>query len=201
MTKVRIHTAFLFAMSFLIALVFPTLALAHCDSLDGPVILEARAALEKQDVTPLLKWVKASDEAELRAAFDRTLVVRQLGAQAKTLADTWFFETLVRIHRAGEGAPYTGLKPAGSILPPIQEADRALQSGSVDKLAKTLSEHTAAGLRERFTHAVEARAHAAENAEAGRKFVEAYVSYVHYVEALAEILHGSGHHAGGDRHP
>jgi hypothetical protein len=191
-----------FLMSLLVAVMFPLSAWAHCDSLDGPVIVDARAALEKKDVTPMLKWVRPQDESLIREAFDRAVAVRQLGPEAKQLADTWFFETVVRIHRAGEGAPFTGLKPAGGILPPIQEADQALESGSVDKLAKTISEHTATGLRERFANAVKARSHASESPEAGREFIEAYVAYVHYVEGLVNVIHGEAHHEeGADRHP
>jgi hypothetical protein len=85
--------------------------LAHCDTLDGPVVQTARTALEKGDITPLLKWVRVEDEKEIKDAFEKTLAVRRKGAEAKELADMYFFETLVRIHRAGEGAPYTGLKP------------------------------------------------------------------------------------------
>ena len=177
-----------------LAVAFPVVVRAHCDSLDGPVILAARAALEQKDVTPLLKWVKPDDEAQIRAAFDRTLAVRKLDPEAKQLADTWFFETFVRVHRAGEGAAYTGLKPAGGIMAPIAEADHALEAGSVDKLARALSEHIANGLRERFARTVKTKAHAADSVEAGREFVEAYVAYVHYVEALANVVHGAGHH-------
>ena len=36
----------------------PGVARAHCDTLDGPVVTTAKAALEKGDVTPLLKWVR-----------------------------------------------------------------------------------------------------------------------------------------------
>ena len=183
-----------YVLGFLIAILFPVYLFAHCDSLSGPVIADARTALEKKDVTPLLKWVRAEDEAQIRAAFERTLAVRQLSPEAKDLADMYFFETVVRVHRAGEGAPYTGLKPAGSIEPVIMEADQALDSGSVDKLAKAIGEHTAQGLRERFAHALAAKAHAGESAEAGREYVEAYVNYVHYVEAVASVVHGEGHH-------
>lgn len=190
-----------FVMSLLIVVMFPLSAWAHCDSLDGPVVLDARAALEKKDITPVLKWVRAEDESPIREAFNRAIAVRQLGPEAKQLADTWFFETVVRVHREGEGAPYTGLKPAGGILPSIQEADRALESGSIDDLAKTVGQHAAQGLRERFAHAVQAKTHAADGPEAGREFVEAYVHYIHYVEALAEVVHDTGHHEGGDRHP
>ncbi len=76
-------------------------AFAHCDTLDGSVVQTARIALEKGDVTPLLKWVHADDEKEIRVAFQKTLAVRAKGAAAKELADMYFFETLVRIHRAG----------------------------------------------------------------------------------------------------
>jgi hypothetical protein len=34
----------------------PRIAGAHCDTLDGPVVMTAKAALEKGDVTPVLKW-------------------------------------------------------------------------------------------------------------------------------------------------
>ena len=88
--------------------------LAHCDTMDGPVIAAARVALEKGDVLPVLKWIRPEDEQEIRAAFSRTISVRAGGPEARALADTWFFETLVRVHRAGEGAPYAGLAPAGT---------------------------------------------------------------------------------------
>lgn len=186
------------AIAFLIV---PTCAFAHCDSLSGPVVLDARTALEKKDVAPILKWIRPEDEAQIRAAFARTLAVRQLGPEAKDLADLYFFETVVRVHRAGEGAPYTGLKPADAIAPAIVEADRALDSGSVDKLAGTIGEQAAQGLRERFASTLKTRAHAGETAEAGRAYVEAYVSYVHYVEALSDAIHGRMNAEGEDRHP
>lgn len=189
-------------IALVIALMFvPTVAFAHCDSLSGPVILDAKLALEKKDIAPVLKWIRPDDEAQIRAAFNRTLAVRERGPEAKELADLYFFETLVRVHRAGEGAPYTGLKPADEIPPAFIEADHALDSGSVDKLAKSISEHAAQGLRDRFAEALKMRAHAGESAAAGREYVEAYVNYVHYVEALAGVIHGSAHHEGEERHP
>jgi hypothetical protein len=166
---------------------------AHCDTLDGPVVVDARAALATGDVTPVLKWVQAGDEAEIRAAFDRALAVRAAGGAALELADTWFFETLVRVHRAGEGAPYTGLKPAGSVEPGLASADLAIDSGSADGLVAALAEHLDEGVRHRFGMVVAAREHAGHNVAAGRAYVAAYVDFIHYVEGLHVALAGPAH--------
>jgi len=162
----------------------PGLASAHCDTLAGPVVITAKAALEKGDVTPVLKWVKKENEKEVREAFAKTLVVRKQGKEAKELADMYFFETLVRIHRAGEGAPYTGLKPGEAIEPITAESDKALESGNVDKLIKEVSDAAATGIREKFTKALETKKNADRSIEAGREYVEAYVVFTHYVERL-----------------
>ncbi len=184
---------------FLINFIFyPATALAHCDTLDGPVVKTARIALKKGDVTPLLKWVQADDEEEIRIAFQKTLAVRAKGAEAKELADRYFFETLVRIHRAGEGAPYTGLKPGEAVDPAVALADRALESGSVDKLVDIMTKAMAIGIRERFQHASKTQKHADDSLAAGREFVEAYVIFTHYVEGLHAIIKGSGSHHGGE---
>ncbi len=178
----------------LLVLALPGLARAHCDTLDGPVVADARIALGKGDVTPVLKWVRADDEPEIRDAFALTVAVRRLAPEAQQLADTFFFETLVRVHRAAEGAPFTGLKPAGTVEPSVAAADQALAVGSVDRLAKDLAEHVATGVRDRFARALEAKKHAVESVAAGREFVEAYVSFVHYVEEVARTIHAEAHH-------
>lgn len=179
-----------------ILLLLPHMAIAHCDTLDGPVVMTAKKALEKGDVTPILKWVKPEHEAEIREAFTKTLAVRTKGPESKELADMYFFETLVRVHRAGEGAPYTGLKPAGADLgPAVAGADRALETGTIDSLVKLVTDDVSAGIHKRFHHAFEAKKHADDSVEAGRKFVEAYVEFVHYVERLHnDALTSAVHH-------
>ncbi|MBW1607979.1 MAG: hypothetical protein JRG87_07190 [Deltaproteobacteria bacterium] len=167
---------------------------AHCDTLDGPVVETAKKALASGDVTPLLKWVSADDEKMIRTAFQKTLEVRKLGPQARNLADMYFFETLVRIHRAGEGAPYTGLKPGTAVDPAVALADNALESGSVDKLVNILTDATSKGIRERFHRALKAKKHADESVAAGREFVESYVIFTHYVEGLHTIIKGASEH-------
>lgn len=177
------------------ALLFaPVSAFAHCDTLDGPVVGDARAALDAGNVTPVLKWVRADDVAAITAAFDRTLAVRKLGPEAKTLADMYFFETLVRIHRAGEGAPYTGLKPAGAVEPVIAAADQAIVAGKADPLVAEVTGAVAHGIRARLERVAAARAHMNDSVEAGRAYVAAYVDYVHYIEAVHQAAAGGAAH-------
>src|SRR5512142_3315308 len=157
---------------------WPSLACAHCDTLDGPVVKAARAALAANDVSMVLQWVKPEHEAEIRSAFDQTIRVRKAGADAQALADRYFFETLVRVHRLGEGAPYLGLQPAGSVEPAIALADTALEKGSADALTKELTSAVAAGLRERFEKAAAAARGAKTDVDRGRAFVAAYVEFI-----------------------
>ncbi len=171
---------------------------AHCDAIDGPVVTEAVAALERSDVTPLLKWVAPEHEDEIRAVFKRTLAVRGQGADAKELADTLLFETLVRLHRAGEGAPYTGLKPAGHVDPALAAADQAIAAGTADQLARELGLAAERGVKERFERVLAARKYKDQSVEAGRKYVAAYVLFVHYVEGLHVRLRGGASRAHGD---
>lgn len=175
------------------ALVLPLPLLAHCDSMDGPVVQAARAALATNTVELVLVWVQPEDEQEIRDAFARTVHVRATGGEARDLADLWFFENLVRVHRAGEGEPYTGLKPAGYPVPAgIARADEALVEGSVDDLVRELADHVAQSLRERFDRVVELSEHPPADVAAGRARVRAYTEYMHYVEALHTLLTGEG---------
>jgi hypothetical protein len=176
-------------------------AVGHCDGMDGPVVLLAKKALETGNVNLVLPWVRAEDETEITHAFDHAMSVRKLGPQARELADRHFFETLVRIHRAGEGAPFTGLKPAGRDLgPAIPAADRALEDGSVDTVVRLVTDAVARGIRERFQAAWSKRRFDPNDVEAGREYIEAYVPYIHFVERLYDVAkesaHGHSHESG-----
>jgi len=174
-------------LAFGLTLTAPGPALAHCDSLDGPVVKAAQKALDTRNPALVLIWVQAKDEPEIRTAFEQTVAVRALGPQAKELADRYFFETLVRVHRAGEGAPYTGLQPAGRDLgPAIPAADKALDSGSVEPVVALLTGAMQAHLREHFKEAIAAKAFRPGDVNAGREYVKAYVEFIHYVERLYE---------------
>lgn len=177
-------------------------ARAHCDTTGGPVIPEARAALAKGDVTPVLKWVKKENEAEITAAFAKAVKVRSQGPEAQELADHYFLETLVRLHRAGEGAPYTGIRDE-PVQPIVAMADKALADGSADGMIAKMSAHMARAVQEKFQKALEAGKHKDESVQAGREYVEAYVTYMHYVEGLRDtIMSAGGHqHAGAGHAP
>ena len=159
-------------------------ASAHCDTLDGPVVAAARKALDSGNVNPVLIWVQKKDEGEIRNMFLKTVAVRKAGGQAKEVADMYFFETLVRIHRAGEGAGYTGLKPAGKIEPPIAAADKSLETGKLEGVAKLVSERTERGLHSHFENMMKKKNYNPNDVAAGRAFASAYVEYTHYVERL-----------------
>ena len=174
------------------ALLVATPASAHCDGLDGPVVAAARKALESGDVNPALIWVQPKDEAEVRRVFLEAAAVRTLNAQAREMADRYFFETLVRVHRAGEGAPYTGLKPAGRDLgPAIPLADQAVATGSERELAEFAAKEVQQGIHEKFADLQRKRDFRPDDLAAGRQYVASYVTFVHYVEALHEAA-GSG---------
>ena len=167
---------------------------AHCDTLDGPVVTAGRCALEERNVNLALIWVQKADETEIVRGFEHALAVRKLGAEARQLADRFFLETLVRVHRAGEGAPFTGLKPAGGDLgPAVPAGDKAIETGDVEPLARLLASDLHRGLEVQFKAVLSRRKFRANDVPAGREYVRAYVSYIHYVEALHAAMNTAAH--------
>jgi hypothetical protein len=175
-------------------LIQPSSVRAHCDGLDGPVVKAAMRALETGNVNLVLIWIQEQDEEAIKEAFKKTVAVRKLSPEAKDMADMYFFETLVRIHRAGEGAPYTGLKPAGRDLgPAIPAVDKALEDGSVKALVKLLTGCVSDGVLEHFKHTSEKKKFNLDDVGKGREFVKAYVEFVHYVERIYEATQKQAH--------
>ena len=199
MKRTNVFNACLLGISAIFAVFFatPNIASAHCDTLDGPVIQDARKAIEAKDITPVLKWVKPHDEKAVRAAFRKVLAVSAKNHEA---AENSFFTTLVKIHRAGEGAPFSGLKPAGAVEPAVAEADKALASGSAEALVKLVTDDIVAGIRKRYEHAAATYKHKDESVAQGREFVEAYVAYTHYVERLHQDATGKDAHDAHGEH-
>lgn len=194
---------FVACMALLAAgLLTPAAALAHCDGMDGPVVKAAQKALAEENVNFVLIWVQPGDVATIKTAFQKTLAVRKLSPEARELADMYFFETLVRVHRTGEGAPYTGLKPAGRDLGPvIPAADKAITEGKVEPLLKLLPPATHTDIRKHFTDVAAKKHYREDDVQAGRAYVEAYVTFMHAAEGVHEGGHGDAadhHHQGGE---
>ena len=197
-------TGCLIFTALVLTLIGPQGAVAHCDGMDGPVVKAAQQALASGNVNLVLIWVRPDDEADIRAAFARTAAVRKLHPEARELADLYFFETLVRVHRAGEGASYTGLKPAGRDLgPAVPAADKAIKEKSVEPLVKLITGESASGIRKRFEELTAARKFDVNDVGAGRQFVKHYVEFVHYVEGLYQSAQGSAgeHSESTGKHP
>lgn len=174
-------------------LLFPAKSLAHCDGIDGPVVKDAKIALEKGDVKIVLKWVKKEHEKEITDLFNKTVLARKSGPDAKSLVDMHFFETLVRLHRAGEGAPYTGLKPAGTPIPEsIKAADLAIEEANSKNLINFITKDISLSIEQKMNNVLEKKKHLNESVEAGREYVEAYVDFVHYIVRLSSASGNSG---------
>lgn len=178
----------------------------HCDSRDGPVVKAATRALEARDVTLVLPYVPADGEAEVIAAFEKVMKVRDSdGAVTRQVANDYFFETVVRVHRAGEGAPYTGLKPAGlDVGPVIPAAERAIETESPDQLIQLLTEGVRAEARKRFDRMLHLKRRAAGSVADAREYVESMLGLQVWSHRLYECArsepHEGGGHGGGHHH-
>jgi hypothetical protein len=170
----------------------------HCDSLDGPVVTAARAALEATDVDLVLPYVHADGEEEVRAAFDLARKARAMGGEAQDVADRWFFETTVRVHRAGEGAPFTGLKPVGlDVGPVIPAAERALESGTTDELADVLCTELREEIAARHGRAMALKQHATDGVADARAYVEAMLGLQVWAHTVHRTITAAAHEHGG----
>jgi hypothetical protein len=178
-------------------------AQAHCDSLDGPVAKAVQKALETGNINPVLAYAPAAAEEEIRAAFEKSRKVRGLGADARGLADQAVMETVIRLHRAGEGAAYTGLKPAGiDYGPVIPAAEHAVETGDLAKLKAVLMEEIEHALRERLAHVRELQKVPLEPKTAAevphaRERVSGELGFITFAESLHQAALGKGaeHHA------
>ena len=186
-------------MVFMMAILFPVNVNAHCDTLDGPVIMAAKKALDEKNVNRVLIWVQKGDDKEITGAFNKALAERVKDGKREA-ADREFFETLVRVHRAGEGASYTGLKPTGEELnPAVVAADKSIENGKIDGVSALLEKTMNEKLKIYFSRVNSTKNFAVNDVKSGRDFVKSYVEYVHYVEGLYNVLSKKGgHHEEGE---
>ena len=192
--KVNLITVFSVLMLVLFMGISTLPASAHCDSYDGPTIQDAVKALDTDNVELVLKWIDKSQEEEVISLFNKTYNLRSGDQEVYAIVEKHFLETLVRLHRETEGAPYTGLKPAGSTKPIVQLSDQALAQNDIDGLLEKLNGHIGTIIHEKYNKVANLDKVKDESAEKGREYVEAYVDYTHTLEALHDILDGGTGH-------
>ncbi|MGE5540143.1 MAG: DUF6448 family protein [Gemmatimonas sp.] len=180
----------------------PRAAFAHCDTVDGPVAHAVAKALDTGNVYLVLPYAPADAEPELKASFAEARKVRALGPDARALADRSFLETAIRLHRAGEGVAYTGLKPGGiDFGPMIPAAERAVETGDLQPVRAVVAEEVEHALGERLAHVRELQKASREpsseaDVDAARERISAELGFITYAEAVHQLLLGKAppHH-------
>ncbi|HEX9026553.1 MAG TPA: DUF6448 family protein [Clostridium sp.] len=195
--KSKTLTSILMALTILVAV--PTMASAHCDTMDGPTVADGKKAIESNNVNYVLKWVTPENEKEISEIFDLSMKVKDLSPEAKELSENYFFENLVRIHRAGEGVPFTGVKPSGTAIDEkVLAADKSIAVGNLSPLENLVEEDKMPELKERFEKVMDLKDYDVNDVEAGREYIEAYVSYFHFAEGEEEEGHDAEAGHGGE---
>ena len=183
-------------MSLAIVAAIPTMASAHCDTMGGPTVADGEKAIEYNNVNYVLKWVTPENEKEISEIFDLTMKVKDLSPEAKKLSENYFFENLVRIHRAGEGESFTGVKPLGTAIDEkVLAADKSIEVGNLSPLENLVEEDKMPELKERFEKVMALKDYDVNDVEAGREYIEAYVSFFKFAEGEEE-----GHGAAEGNH-
>jgi hypothetical protein len=180
--------------SLIACLFFVPQVYAHCDTMNGPVALDAQKALETRNFEIIQIWVGQAQEEELKAGFDECVAIRDINAQVKGVADKYFIETAVRLHREAEGMPFTGVKPAQSLPADIAAAEKALETGNIETVTDFLTEAVRTETRKWFDEATGAKNHKEENVESGRKWIDAYVKYIVYIHGLYTQIEAGPQH-------
>ena len=169
-------------------------ASAHCDTEDGPAVQDGRRALDTGNVNFALKWVHPEGADEVKASFDAAMATRGGSSDGSDATDRHFLETLVRVHRAGEGAGFDGIKPTGTQLPPeVVAADECLVVGNIEPLRGLIPDDRWDELERRFDVALAKKDFDVDDLDAARDYVAAYVSYFKYAEGEDEHHHHAAH--------
>lgn len=183
---------------FFLGMLFPAMAEAHCDRVNGPVASDAREALATGQIDSVAIWVGPEEMVELEEAFQESLAAYKMGGDAKTVAERYFMSTAIRLHRMAEGFPFTGLKPAKPLPEDIALAEKALETGELKPVTDFLAKEMAEQTERLFRQTLMEREGKDESIEAGREWADAYVKYVIFVHDLHKRIssgapHGIGH--------
>ncbi|HHX12139.1 MAG TPA: LysM domain-containing protein [Clostridiales bacterium] len=185
-------------IAVIILTLMPKKASAHCDTMDGPAVKDGQEALETGNINYAYKWIFPEYEEELKEIYDKSVKIRKLGEDAKEVADRWFLENFVRIHRAGEGASYDGLKPSGTeVEAVVVAADKAIDTGDMSPLKGLVTDEEYYALEEKFNKAMALKGFDINDVKASREYVEAYVTFFKMAEGEEHEHHGHGHEGHG----
>lgn len=166
----------------------------HCDSMDGPVVKAAVRALETGDVGLALPFAPKDAEEEIRSAFQKVMSIRGLDERVKEIADLFFFETVVRLHRAGEGAGFNGLKPAGlDHGPVVPVAAKAIETEEPDELLELMSSAVRETVSDRFGHVMGLKLSASDGLDNARAYTSAMLGLQVYCHKLYMQLKSPDH--------
>ncbi len=167
----------------------------HCDTMDGPVAVAAREALDTGNVNLILPYVAEDAEDELKGDFRRALSVRGAGGETGELAELWFIENTVRLHRRGEGAAYTGMKPAGLDWGPvIPRTEEAIERGDPSEVITFLQDAVEEVIRGKFAEVMGARAYDENDVPAARRYVHAMLDFTLFSAHLYLYMQGEEGH-------
>lgn len=158
-------------LALVIVLGYPAQARADCD-IAQPVGAAAVDALRTGDLSLVAIWVKQPKEAALRAALQHALAVRRLGTNARTLADGYFCDTVIRLHRES----YPGVRD--------RVVEQTIASGDLDLVVERVLAKVQLSLRERARDIAARKPSRRGDIDGGRAYVERYTDFVEYVTAL-----------------
>jgi len=159
---------------------------AHCDTINGPVVNDAKQALERANADIVLKWVREQDEEKIKKALNETLEKRKQQPENKDNIDMNFYEEVVELHRAGEGVEYTGIKSGRiEVSSVIETADEAIVKGDANTLTNIFAQNLKNDIQRRFDKVMEKKKDMDKSIAAGREYVAAYVEFMHYIEGIS----------------
>ena len=168
-------------------LLAPVTADAHCDTMDGPAVKDAIRAMDTGNVNYALKWVQPKYEAEVSRAFRMSMKVKDINADTKNLAEQYFFEILLRDHRAGEGVAFDGVKPHGwPVDERVKAADQSIALGDLEPLKGLVEPDKWPELQRRFQKVMSLKDFDVNRVEEGREYIEAYVQFFKFAEGEDE---------------
>ena len=161
----------------------------HCDRMDGLVVKSAEEALEMENINYVLPFIKEKYGDELKDAFERTLVVRELSGDAAELADYWFFETAVRLHLKGRGISYSGLTPAHiNGEPIIIMADQAVKSENLNDLMNFILSSIREDVEARYDDVMSKKDYDINDIDDARDYADAMLNFFSYLQTLIEFM-------------